>query len=242
VVTTFQPTHAIRSHFVQIRDFGSFLMGEVPYGQVDPRQMQGIIERAGLSKQGFVNDWVQLSQNANHYRQLLHWQFGAEMCPVAAAVRLQYLYTSPTYAQPTLASLLIGFAAPPVEKPRQAERLLSEAERPERIAYSFDQNASAPQLNNLLVDNSPYQGAAYSGTTTPSRSVEFYGLARDNDSMHPLPYTWAEVATDATRFDQLLHWTFGGTSYRICKAVRVRYDDPDLPPALLIGYHGPGGT
>jgi hypothetical protein len=230
---------------VQIQDLESFLIAEVPYGQVDPRQIrQGIIERVGLARDGSVTDPDQLAENARQYSQRLYWQFGDEMCPVVAAVRFEYLYTLPSYSQQTVASLLIGYTAPDQDEPPNAAEVLSQASNGglQRIACSFGTRTDDHTLSDFLAHNSPYFESTFSGLRTDPRYVEIRGLARDYDSLRALPYTWSDVAADPSKLDELVYWTFGDISYRICKAVRVYYGDGHLPPSLLIGYHGPGGN
>ena len=70
--------NAIRSRSVDISDWGSFLLGELPYGQIDPKQLRrGVIQRAGLAKAQF--DWNDIASGSD-FDQVMHWQFGQDMC------------------------------------------------------------------------------------------------------------------------------------------------------------------
>jgi hypothetical protein len=222
-----QQRDAFRSECVEIRDLESFLLAEVPYGKIDPTHLrQGIVERVRPAGIG----------------QRLQWQFGAEACDVGSAMRFEYQYTS-SYGQPTLASLLIGFAAPGQARPHVANELLHHAENGglERIAMSLEPDPANSKLNAFMTQSAPAGQPAFALPDAPMY-VEFRGLARDYNSMNALPYTWSEVAADPAMLNQLLYWTFGGTSYRVCKAGRVYLHAGERPASLLIGYHGPGGN
>ena len=91
-------------------------------------------------------------------------------------------------------------------------------------------------------------------------SIEYDGIAREYNSVKPFPYNLGELVREAEKYDQLLYWYFGGRTYRITKAMRLRYEslvplarandersrrtrEEDLANArnvmLLVGYQGP---
>jgi hypothetical protein len=243
--------NAIRSKTVDISDWGTFLLGELPYGQIDRNQLRrGVIQRAGLAKG--PNAWDEIA-NGSKYDEIMHWQFGQDMCSVAAALRLPYIYPI-SYGQPYTDAILIGYVArqPKAYSARSADHqtlqtmvgLAKSLGQPAtHIAWNADRPPNAnPQdadpFVSLLQTYSPYEGSC---TFEPANGrIEVCGLARDYDSMHPFTLTIADLATDRSKYDQLLHWPFAGTPRRITKAMRVHFGPDTQPMALLIGYEGPG--
>ena len=98
-------------------DFHTFLLSELPYGQIDPDQLdRGVVEWAGLEKLTGPDDcWISIATSGTLYPNISHWQFGRKMYPIVKGFRIQYSYASP-YAQEGRGSVLIGYQAPAITK------------------------------------------------------------------------------------------------------------------------------
>jgi hypothetical protein len=74
----------------------------------------------------------------------------------------------------------------------------------------------------------------------PRVRIEFDGPARQYNSKNSFPFTNQSLFNDPSGiYQKLIWWYFGGSPYRITKAMRMYYQDPLLPGWLLIGYQGP---
>ena len=255
-----------------IDDYDTFLLSELPYGQVDPTKLnRGVVEWAGLERLDQKNEiWVALATNETYYPNISHWQFGRKMYPIVKAIRIQYSYSAP-YGQQAIGSLLIGYQAPRItaysgasiaalqgnippntptdelvnltaaKTPRNASEALEKLVRNAAVANSNMVNdVSDKDIDEIIASLSPYGQSA--AKYRQAQHIEVCGLARDNDSLHPFEDSWATVAGDSAKYEQLLHWSFASTSQRITKAMRVQFSFDSkvhLPPALMIGYQGP---
>jgi hypothetical protein len=120
----------------------------------------------------------------------------------------------------------------PWQTPDQRRAIWEKAEH-EAAANS----GQAPQPTPLarLLDPGPSGGL-------PGAEIEYDGPARTYNSKNAFPYTTQTLFSDPSGlYNEVLWWYFGGTAFRITKAMRLTYEDPEshTRAGLLIGYQGP---
>jgi hypothetical protein len=128
-------------------------------------------------------------------------------------------------------------------------------------ATNFDAfiDASFPFRTTDQIREIREQAPAYSGTSSRAASgptrlsemlgpddstdkqIEFDGPARDYNSYKPFPYTTESLFNDPSGlYNKVLWWYFGGSAFRITKAMRIPCTNDDFTGSLLVGYQGPG--
>jgi hypothetical protein len=225
-----------------IDDLHQFIFNNIPYGLVDPKNLQqGLIELDGPN-----------CTNPPRAQPLLQWHFGGIPYPIAKAIRIQYTYTRmyQDNRYDESGSLFIGYdlgGTPPANPtaPKNwsttpignigqflsALETFASENSVARIAAKVDDLDAFIKKNNPL---SAHHHAAGNVAT-----VYYDGPAQRYDSNNPFPYTRTTLFNDQDRYGELLHWYFGGKAYQVTKAIRVSY--PSQPVTLFIGYQGPGG-
>ena len=227
-----------------IDDLHQFIFNNIPYGLVDPKNLQqGLIELDGPN-----------CTDPPRAQPLLQWHFGGVPYPIAKAIRVQYTYTR-TYQDNRYdesGSLFIGYqledtmpparvtatrrnwSATPITDIGQLLSALETFAKENSVALIA---AKADDLDKFIKKNNPL--GEHHHPTGQVAAVYYDGPAQRNDSNNPFPYTRATLFNDQDRYGELLHWYFGGKAYQVTKAIRVSY--PAHPVTLFIGYQGPGG-
>jgi hypothetical protein len=120
----------------------------------------------------------------------------------------------------------------PWKTPEQGKAIWEAAER---AAAANSGQAPLPTPLARMLDPGPSGGL-------PGACIEYDGPARDYNSKKAFPYTTQTLFNDPSGlYGKVLWWYFGGAAYRITKAMRLTYEDPESQGrvGLLVGYQGP---
>jgi len=271
------PTDAAASRNDEIADFATFFLRNVPYGIVDPNYLrQGRIEYYDAYDDDCADDH-------------LYWYFRHKPIDVGKALRISYTYTPHDgySATPTeySASLFIGyehtaaFADWGARQPQRQALVQPQAQirDPELVQAlirtlkeSGRRQSSAGRSITRTIPNSDYNWLLDTQlpgndqrwwTIKPGQPIQLDGLFWNNTPENPTTLNWPDIVGSIDLYDRLVHWEFGGRSYRITKAIRVPYtcelyegdvEPEDDRPAgldyegegwksnLLIGFQGGG--
>jgi len=238
---------ATRTH--QIDNFDTFILNNVPYGEVRLRDLQlGVVQYDGPGVAAI-----------NGSKPALQWHFGGVPYPITKAIRIPYTYirTFDGSNTPSTEQIFIGFQQnltdfilpqpiPYVASPTQTYRSRVSGLGPFGVlggpVWASDAGVLASQCNDVVTRSVQHDPGDYNLLNTFIRqelgwdqapfdallnapiAIDFDGPAQDSDSHHVFQYTFATLVNDPYRYGQLLFWYFGGKPYRVTKAVRIPLD------------------
>jgi hypothetical protein len=239
-------------------DLFAFILDNLPYGVVTHDNVQwGLIEVDGPASS------TSIDTGASSDSPPLYWYFRGRPHEIASALHLQYSYTRQAQTGTEAlyaASIFIGFEVPRATTPaaRADLREASLADLLTSMQRSLDARrptarliAPRPAGNDfleLVLRHTPKASPApLASDDLEINVVEYDGVARDYSSINPFPYNLSQVVMDASLYNQMLYWYFGGRAYRITKAMRTRLASltPVEPGSLneqmvvYIGFQGP---
>jgi hypothetical protein len=232
-----------------IDNFDTFILNNVPYGEVRPRDLQmGVVQYDGPA--------VAAMQGA---KPALQWHFGGVAYPISKAIRIPYTYirTFDGSNTPSTEQIFIGFQdnltnfilpqpIPYVAEPSRTYRARVGGFGPVGVfngpLWASDAGVLASQCNDIVTRSVQHDPGDYNLLNTFIRgelgwdqspfdalvgnpiAIDFDGPAQDADSHHVFQYTFATLVNDPYKYGQLLFWYFGGKPYRVTKAVRIPLD------------------
>src|SRR5579859_75184 len=223
-----------RSHI--IGDFETFILSNIPYGQVQPQYIQwGAVEYDGPhppypAKAGFPGS-----------KPALQWHFGGVPYPITKAVRIRYTYRRTfdgsndtvtgmillgfqhglnTYLKPQpvpfvqklsdtfLYRACVGVTGDPSSQVWGSPSAVLASEAGGVLTKAFPDNLATLVKNEL--PKSVCTAPAFTALTTTPICVDFDGPAQDSDSHDVFPYTFATLLNDPQKYSQLIFWYFAG--------------------------------
>lgn len=236
-----------RTH--RIDNFDSFILNNVPYGEVHPRNLQwGVLQYDGPGVDGITGA-----------KPVLQWHFGGVPYSISKAIRIPYTYISTFDGSnaPTTEQIFLGFqdnlpdfvlpqpipyVAAPTSTYRARVRDLGTfgafgnsvwasdpgvlaSQAPGIVTRSFQNDPADPNiLNAFMQQELSLDQAAFNALVGNPIAIDCDGPAQDSDSHHVFQYTFATLVNDPYKYGQLLFWYFGGKPYRVTKAMRIPLD------------------
>jgi hypothetical protein len=240
----------VATHVHRIDNFAAFILNNVPYGEVHPKDVQwGVLQYDGPDVDGVIGA-----------KPVLQWHFGGVPYPITKAIRVPYTYirTIDGSNTPTTEQIFLGFQErltdfilpqpiPYVADPTPTFRIrlsslgalggftnpvwssdtgVLASEAPGVITRSYIADpADLLSLNTFIRDELKWAQPAFDALLGNPIAVDVDGPAQDSDSHHPFPYTFGTLVNEPYKYAQLLFWYFGGKPYRVTKAMRIPLDD-----------------